>query len=292
MITILIHILPQEIDQLEQTLIQLKKSSKYINKNDKILVEVVLNCNLINWKQSKLDEDFFTKKLFRLEKLTKSWAETNFWVSKNNEVLGCTDSHRLAEKTYKPNAFLWLDVDIIFSDTLLYNIIESYKLIKDTEKYFIITPETTRLWDGTWDIITNGEALKEDASHKNYFDRDPYLTTGLMGEASLRKINTFKFASGWATLLSNDLIKKTIIPDEMGSYYMDDTFIMACCEYGKQKGFNASQYVLTNEIIIENNKFRYNHYENYLDTINRKDEFINIAQNNFNTSVNNFLNSL
>ena len=78
----------------------------------------------------------------------------------------------------------------------------------------------------------------------------------------------------------------------MGSYYMDDTFIMTCCEYGKQKGFNASQYVLTNEVIIENNKFRYNHYEDYLSNINRKDEFMKIAQDNFTPSINNFLNSL
>jgi len=291
MINILIHILPQEIDQLEQTLIQLKKNSKYVI-DEEFLVEVVLNYNLTNWSQSKLDKNFFTNKLLKLETLTKSWAKTNFWISENNEVVGCTDSHRLAEKTYTPDAFLWLDVDIVFSDTFLYHMVESYKLIKDIEKYFIITPETTRVWDYTWDVITNKDALVEEASHKNYFNRDPYLTTGLMGEVSLRKIDTFKFASGWATLLSNDLIKKVIIPNEMGSYYMDDTFIMACCEYGKQKGFNASQYVLTNEVIIENNKFRYNHYEDYLNNINRKNEFMKIAQDNFPSSVNNFLNSL
>jgi hypothetical protein len=291
MINILIHILPQEIDQLEQTLIQLKKNSKYVT-DEEFLVEVALNYNLTDWNKSKLDKNFFTNKLFKLEKLTKSWAETNFWISENNEVIGCTDSHRLAETKYTPDAFLWLDVDIIFSDTLLYHMVESYKLIKDTEKYFIITPETTRVWDYTWDVITNEEAMNEEATHENYFNRDPYLTTGLTGEVSLRKIDTFKFASGWATLLSNDLIKKITIPDEMGSYYMDDTFIMACCEYGKQKGFNASQYVLTNEVIIENNKFRYNYYEDYLSNINRKDEFMKIAQDNFTLSVNNFLNNL
>ena len=227
-----------------------------------------------------------------MEKLTKSWAKTNFWVSEKNEVLGCTDSHRLAEKTYNEGAFLWLDVDIVFSETLLYNITNSYNLIKNTEKYFIITPETTRVWDYTWDIITNKEALKEEASHKNYFNRDPYLTTGMVGEVSLKKIDTFKFASGWATLLSNELVKKIVIPNEMGSYYMDDTFIMTCCEYGKQKMFNASQYVLVNEVIIENNKFRYNYYKDYLYNINKKEEFIKIAQDNFIPSINAFLNNL
>ena len=291
MINILIHILPQEIDQLEQTLIQLKKSSKYVTAEE-FLVEVVLNNNLTDWTQSKIDKNFFINKLTEMEKLTKSWAKTNFWVSENNEVLGCTDSHRLAEKTYDEGSFLWLDVDIIFSETLLYNIISAHNILQTTEKYFIITPETTRVWDNTWDVITNEDALNETASHENYFNRDPYLTTGIMGETSLKKIDTFKFASGWATLLSRDLVKKILIPDAMGSYYMDDTFIMACCEHGKTKNFNASQYVLVNEVIIENNKFRYNYYKDYIHNINRKDEFMKIAHTNFVPSINHFLNNI
>jgi hypothetical protein len=291
MIGILIHILPQEIDQLEQTLIQLKKNSKYVI-DHQFMVEVVLNNNLTDWSKSKIDKNYFSNKLNKLEELTRSWAETNFWISNNNEVLGCTDSHRLAGEKYNLDAFIWLDVDIVFSDTLLYHMVEGYNTLKKNNKHIIITPETTRLWDNTWDVITNEDCLNEDASHENYFNRDPYLTTGLMGEVELNKINTFKFASGWVTLLSNDLIKKVVIPNKMGSYYMDDTFIMACCEYGKQKGFNADQYVLTNEVIIENNKFRYNHYDNYIYPINKKEEFMRIAQDNFQSSVVDFLNTL
>lgn len=291
MIEILIHILPQEIDQLEQTLIQLKKSSKYLEK-DEFLVEVVLNANLTNWGESKLSLDFFKNKMLNLEDLTKSWAKTRFWTSSNNEVLGCTDSHRIAGEKYHPEAFLWLDVDIVFSETLLYHMLESFKILKQKKEYFIITPETTRIWDSTWDPITNKECLSIPASHDNYFSRDPYLTTGLTGDTSIREINTFKFASGWFTLLSNSLTKKIIIPNEMGSYYMDDTFIMECCINGNNKGLNASQYVIENEIIIENNKFRYNPYKDYLSNIDRKQEFIDIAKQNFTPSVINFLNTL
>ena len=67
---------------------------------------------------------------------------------------------------------------------------------------------------------------------------------------------------------------------------------MACCEHGKTKNFNASQYVLVNEVIIENNKFRYNYYKDYIHGINRKDEFMKIAHENFVPSVNNFLNNI
>jgi len=288
MINILIHILPQEIDQLEQTLIQLKKSSKYIS-DEQFSVEVVLNCNLTDWENSKIDKQFFINKLKNYEHLTQSWATPNFWVSQNEEILGCTDLHRRSGRMYSPDAFIWLDVDIIFSDTLLYNIVEAHKIIKDKEKYFIITPETTRLWDTTWDGITNENALIEDASHNNYFSRDPYMSTGLVGDPSITKIDQFKFASGWFTFLSTELVKKVDIPNKMGAYYMDDTFIMECCRLGKMRGFNANQYLINNEVIIENNLFRYNPYKNYLINIDRKDDFIHIAKSNFVTSVNDFL---
>jgi hypothetical protein len=70
---------------------------------------------------------------------------------------------------------------------------------------------------------------------------------------------------------------------------MDDTFIMECCRLGKMRGFNANQYLINNEVIIENNLFRYNPYKNYLINIDRKDDFIHIAKSNFVTSVNDFL---
>lgn len=293
MIGITIHIFPQEIDQLEQTLTNLKKSSKYFDDNQKFLVEVVLNFNFTKWNESKIDKEFFTNKLSNLEDLTKSWAQTDFWVSENNESLGCTDPRRMCIKKYNAEAFIWLDVDIVFSDTLLYHMVESFNLLKEKEPYLVITPEITRLWDGTWDVIVNENYFNEEANHKNYFNRDPYLTTGLIeNNAELRKIDTFKFGGGWFTLLSSKLLNKMPIPDEMGPYYMDDTFIMTCCIEGKNKGFNASQYAIVNEIIIENNKFRYNPYKNYLFNIDKREEYIQIARDNFNSSITKFVNSL
>jgi hypothetical protein len=292
MIGIIIHIFPQEIDQLEQTLISLKKSSKYFNDDQKFLVEVVLNFNFTKWNESKIDKEFFINKLSNLEDLTKSWAQTDFWVSEKNESLGCTDPRRICSTKYKADAFIWLDVDIVFSDTLLYHMVEGFNLLKDKEPYLIITPEITRLWDNTWDVITNMNRFNEEANHENYFNRDPYLTTGLLDEVTLEKINTFKFGGGWFTLLSSKLLEKVIIPDKMGPYYMDDTFIMYCCIEGKNKGFEASQYTVSNEIIIENNKFRYNPYKDYLSNISKRDEYIRIAQENFNQSILDFINTL
>lgn len=294
MIDILIHVMPGEIDQLEHTLINLKKSSRYIkNSLTEFTVEVCLNLNLVNWDTSKLDKKFFLLKLKYYEQLTSSWATTRFWASESNEVLGCTDLHRRSGELYSPDAYIWLDVDIIFSESLLYHITEAYKQISTKEKYFVITPSTTRIWDESWDCLVNPSFMSEPATHANYFGRDPYVNSGLLNDnVNITKIDQFKFASGWFNLLSNDLVKKIKIPVEMGPYYMDDTYIMYCCMYGIQKNFFASQYLINNEVIIENNKFRYNPYKEYITHIDKKEEYMQRAKSNFEVSVRQFLNNI
>jgi hypothetical protein len=60
--------------------------------------------------------------------------------------------------------------------------------------------------------------------------------------------------------------------------------MMACLKL-KSKGHNIQQYTLQNEIIIENNKFRFNPYQNYLTNIDKREEFKNQAHNNFNLEL-------
>ena len=276
-VSIIIHILPQEIDQLEQTLISLKKCSVHTQKD--YLVEVVLNCNLTEWEKSTLPKHFFKNKLLELEKITKSWAKTNFWLSEDGESMGCTDPRRNSIQ-YDTEATIWLDVDIVFSNTILGHLESAIDSIE--KDYYVITPETTRLWDSTWDVITNQDALNEEANHENYFNRDPYITTGLKGDVHLKPINTFKWAGGWFTCISSKLVNKVKIPNEMGPYYQDDTFLMVCCnELTKLGLLDVSQYVMVNEVIIENNLFRFNPYNEYLHTIDKREEYKEIANTNF-----------
>jgi len=277
MVSIIIHILPQEIDQLEQTLIALKKCSAHTNKD--YLVEVVMNTNLTDFDDSILNLQFFHRKFLQLEKLTESWAKTNFWVSEYGECLGCTDPRRECGQ-YDTEATIWLDVDIVFSDTILGHL----ELAIDSMEHedYVITPETTRLWDNTWDVITNKEALNEEANHDNYFGRDPYTSTGVKGEVHLKPINTFKWGGGWFTCISSKLLEKVNIPKEMGPYYQDDTFLMVCYNELKKLGvLNPVQYVMVNEVIIENNLFRFNPYKDVLSTIDKREEFKKIANDNF-----------
>jgi hypothetical protein len=275
MIHIITHILPQEIDQLEQLLIHLKKSSKYI-KYDDYLVEVVLNTKLTKWDESKIDENFFINKFNFLEKLTNSWCKTKFEIS-DGSIIGCNDIRRRALRTSTADYIMYLDADNIFSETLLYYMKEYSNVLNIQNEYNIIVPQTTRMWDITWDIITNENYFNEDANHENYFNRDPYLINR-GEEIKLVKINDFKFA-GWGTCIPTKLREIVDIPDSLGSYGLDDTFIMNALKLLKNK-YNINQYVL-NDIIIENNKFRYNPYKDYLVNIDRKEEFLSQSHQNY-----------
>jgi hypothetical protein len=291
MIHIVIHILPQEIDQLEQLLVQLKRNSVHLPKDHHVFVNITMNMNLTDWKKSSFPRDYFYDKFRDLEKLTKSWAITLFVWDSAEVVNGCNDARRIAIESTTCQYVMYLDADNVFGDYFLWNMYNACqnRLVPEGKNYSVITPQTTRMWDNTWDIITNDEFINEEASHKVYDVRDPYEAINVNNHRSIRLklISGFKFA-GWGTTISSDLAKFINIPESLGSYGLDDTFIMMCCYMMREKGLPVYQYILENEIIIENNKFRTNPYKDYIATIDKRQEFLAIAEANFNPELENF----
>ena len=287
---IVIHTLPHEIDQLEQSLIRLKHNSINLSNEDRILVDVVLNCNLVDWDSSSLPKSFFINKFNQLEQLTKTWADTKFEINENGIIQGCVSHRRKSIIETKSDALLILDTDIFFSDTLLFYVVNSIKTLKNENPYFILTPQTTPMWDNSWDPIVNDE-FKNDGIH--FQSRDPYkYSQRLSNNVMIKPIDEFKFGGGWATLISTQLAKKIGIPESLGHYGLEDTFIMHCLYMMRQKGLGVTQYVLENEIIVEDHVYRFNPYEEYLTTINKQEEFKKIAQENFEKELIKFGDSL
>jgi hypothetical protein len=160
--------------------------------------------------------------------------------------------------------------------------VSTYQL-SELDEYSIIVPQVTRMWDNTWDVIVNDQYLMEEPSHQNYFNRDPYLLYR-PDHVQLSPIDTFKFA-GWGTCFKTKLREIVDIPDPLGSYGVDDTFIASACTILKSKGVKVQQYVLDGEIIIENNKYRYNPYKDYLVSIDKREEFLAKAHSNYYTEL-------
>lgn len=279
MIQIVIHTLPHEIDQLEQLLIRLKYNANYLTNNEQILIDVILNCNLVNWDTSSLPKSFFKNKFNQLEQLTKTWANTKFEINEDGTIQGCVSHRRKSIQETESDALLILDTDIFFSDTLLYFIYNAVETLKNENPYFILTPQTTPMWDNSWDpIVTN--KFKNDNIH--FQSRDPYkFIQRVSDEVMIKPIDEFKFGGGWATVISTKLAKKIGVPESLGHYGLEDTFIMYCSYMMKQKGLGVMQYVLENEVIVEDHLYRFNPYKEFLTVINKQEEFKKIAQENF-----------
>lgn len=294
MIKIVIHSLPQEIDQLELTLIQLKKSSTHIEgTSSKYIVEVLLNLNLVHWEKSQIPKDFFIDKFDELENLTQSWAITNFVVCDENKILGEMDVKRYSMHNNIENvtSFLWVDCDIIFTDGILSNFYAANEHLKDKQDYYIVTPEIAKCWDYTWDAITNVKYLDEKGDHNTYFGRDPFTVWSIEPRV-LEGIRAFKFASGWFTLISKKFLEKVTIPKELGSYGLEDTYLMNCAYLMVENNLPVAQYKITNEIVAENYKFKPSSFNDYLSIINRKEEFTKISQDAFKPCIKEFENKL
>lgn len=291
MIQIVIHTLPHEIDQLEQTLIQLKRNSiKFDSSRDKFLVDVVLNLNLVDWDKSKIDKNYFLNKFFYLEKFTQTWAKTQFIADEDQHILGCVSHRRKAFNETTSDALLLLDTDMIFGDNLLYYLYYGVESLKEIESNFILSPQIPKGWDNSWDCLVNKIYL--DRNNREYLTRDPYQYGNTLGEVSIDKIENFKFGGGWATLISTPLTKLIPIPESLGHYGLEDTYIMECAQILKQKGIPVNQYILNNELICEDHMFRFNNYKSYLHLINKQEEFRQIAYANFQSEINKFKNKI
>ena len=283
MIHIVIHVLPHEIDYLEQLMIHLKKSSYHLPEDHNIFLDVTLNTNLVNWKQSLLDKEFFINKAENVVLgIGGSWTKSNLDYGTVPWVEGCNDARSNAIRTTDLPYIMYLDVDNVFSETMLGHMYQALYLVNRSE-YSIVTPETTRMWDSSWDIITNDRYIKEEASHEIYDNRDPY-SIRQRGSINIREISGFKFA-GWGTTISTKLARLIDVPDSLGSYGLDDTFLMFGSQLLKNAGYDVKQHVLENEVIIENNKFRFNPYKKYLSIIDKKAEFLSKAHLNFNPEL-------
>lgn len=281
---IVIHLLPQEIDWFEWQSKQLKIGSEYIQ--DKIIVDVTLNLNLVEWDLSQIPKQYFIDRFNRI-KQHFDWCETIFEIDDKGVCLGIDDKRRNSIRSTTADNIVYLDCDLIFKPETLALLVDGSKYVK--EDYYIISPQTPKLWDFTWDVLVNDIYLNQSYGFEKTIDPYSILNTDY-GDISLSPIDVFKFGGGWFNLISTKLLKLTDIPDSFGSYGIDDTYVMYCCDIMKQKQLKPQQYIMNNLVVAENYKYRYNSYSQYLKIIDRKDKFRIKAENNFQIELNKFYN--
>lgn len=281
-----ISILPQEIDFLQTLLLQLKLSSTKLSPLDKFLVDIklLISEELTDWDNSLLPKEFFIQKLNSLKSLL-DWCESDIGI--DEEILGCV-SYRiyLQEKYITEKSITWLDTDIILEENALP--ILSQCIDTMSTDYWILTPELVKLWDNTWDCLVNENYLTLSPDYQK--SNDCFMDTRFnFNEVSLVPVHNegplsrLKFAGGWLTTFSPKIFEICPIPKSLGHYGLEDTFLMVALN----NNHNVVQYKIKNLIIAENYKYRdYSYLTNFISSIDRKNEFKQIANKNFQIELN------
>jgi hypothetical protein len=244
------HLMPWEIDYALLTFTQLKKSSFYLQPDDKIYIDVGFNLSnyFIDWNKSKLPKEFFINKFNTLIKLL-DWAEVKTTIYEGNDIWGHLNLEKNQIESHI-DYYISICPDMWFHEHLLYYLLESAKQVKD--KYFIITPEIHKLWDNTWDELVNDKY--QEVPYNNWNKADIFEiqnTMNSLGEPYLKQTNNFKWA-GWFDLYSKDFIEELLpIPEEWNGYGPWDFYGMLCSDIAKKEDVNIKEYVLKNQIIFE-----------------------------------------
>jgi hypothetical protein len=252
--------MPWEIDLALLTYDRIAKSLQYIN--DDIILESRLNLSsyIINWNESRLPKEFFIDKYKDLEKILTGRLTHNSKVYDGDQLYGHLD---LEKEAYDENIDGYINIcpDIWFSEQALYYMIEASKQIPN--KYFVITPQISKLWDSSWDSLVN--PIYNDIPYENWNKQDMFNIINNQKnstqEISLHPIYYSKYA-GWIDLYSKSHYEVLApIWDEWKGKGGWDLYSMIVSNIFKQNGGDFQQYVLEGKTI-----FRLSYCKNFKDS--------------------------
>lgn len=249
-IKLVLHAMCYELDYLIQYFIQLKKSKYYLPEDVEITIDITLNCSseFIDWEESRLPNSFFKYKLDLLVPLLKDYKSKIKFINKG--VYGHLDSQRDA-KDEKTDYYILSTPDIIFDEHLLAYYCEAVKQIKN--EYFLITPQISKMWDSSWDILVN--PLYKDVPYETYLQYDNFNIihnqTNSNQEIKLTPLPISKFAF-WFDICNKKTYEELIpVWDEWSGYGASDYYSMMVTDTYKQMGGDFQQYLLEGQTIIE-----------------------------------------
>jgi hypothetical protein len=239
------HLMPYELDYALLSFIQLKKSFPYINKTDKIFIDVTLNLSnyIFDWEQSNITKQFFIDKFNHLKFLLTDY-EVRYQIYDEDKLFGGLDTIRYATEDHI-DYYIILNPDMYFNEHSLFYLIEASKQIHN--KYFVVNLQIPKLWDSSWDEIS-------DANYKNipynqwqtldtYRVQHTYENTA--NDIQLKEIKNPKWA-GWFDLYSKDVwLDFWTYHTDWNGYGACDTYTLYLAQYAIQMNLDFKQYMLS-----------------------------------------------
>lgn len=249
-IKVILHIMPWEIDYALLTFDKLKRSYPYLDKKDNVYIETVLNVSsyLINWEDSVLPKEFYIEKYNQISHLLSDYNHIKR-IYKGDKLYGHLDLQR---ECIAPEIDYYMGIcpDMYFHEQLLAEIIGGAKQIPN--KYFVITPQISKLWDATWDVLVNPSY--QNIPYQQWDSVDTYqiaLNDKLSTQLTLTPIDQSKYA-GWFDLYNKAFYEDLVpVQEDWNGYGSWDWYTLIVSHTFKQKGGDFQQYVLEGRTIFE-----------------------------------------
>ena len=244
-------IMPWQIDYALLSYIQFKKSKYYLKDDVEVTIDTHLNLSsyITDWDNSELPKEFFIKKYNDLAVLLKDYKHNSI-IYDGKENYGLLDMQKIA---YGKEFDYYIPVcpDIYFSEHLLFSLIESARLTQN--KYFAITPEIHKMWDYTWDEITNKEYM--NIPYKKWNETDIFDIRHNLKSSSSDMFLEPTLKSKWAIWFDiyNKAFYEDLCPvhDDWIGYGPWDWYSNILSEHVKTLGVDFQQYVLRGQTIFE-----------------------------------------
>ena len=245
------HCMPWELDYALLSFTQFKKSKYYLDGNDTIEINPVLNLSsyIVDWEKSNLSKDLLKNRFNQYLKLLKDYKVTPL-IYEEDKLYGHLDHQREAISS-EIDFYISVCPDMYFSEQLLSTLIQSSKHIKN--QFFVVTPEISKMWDITWDEITDSDwhnVKHEDWNTVDLFDIRAN-TKASNKEIILEGTNKSKWA-GWFDLYNKKMYEELVpIRDNWNGYGPWDWYSLMITDYCKNNGVDFQQYVLRGQTIFE-----------------------------------------
>ena len=263
------HLMPWEIDEFLILARKLRKSYYYLDKDSEYTFCVCLNLSnaIIDWNKSKLEKDFFVDKFHSILEILGNSYNLEWEIYEGNNPVGHLDvEKKLFERYSEYDGILSLCPDIHFHETLLSSMFSAFEAVKN--EFVIITPQTHRLWDSTWDEMANDQC--EKLSYEDWRKIDVYdverVTESNLDNISIYKMTNNKWA-GWCDLRSSKLVELFPPPETWTGFGPYDTYLMILLTRYKaiNPSFDFQQYAIKNQVIgkYPNHNFK-EFYKKYL----------------------------
>ena len=252
MIKIVLHCLPNELDQVSWIVDQLKRSSRFIDAK-KFILDFTLNVSSedTDWNKSKLTREFC------IERFNLIFERSPFLNQHkiSEKQTGCNTVRRNAIRENDGTThIIYLDTDLIFPEIILYYIEQAINEIES--KYYIISPQIFQLWDSSWDIISHPDYRNISRENKQWLKNPYQVFEHEPTDIKLVKLPYIKFGGGWFNVFSKNLLELIDIPDSLGHYGLDDTFVSTAANMLKQKEYDIEQFVLNDIVVKEDRVYR------------------------------------